>query len=95
VTFGSGREIITYVFFSRARPIGNVVLSLGISFCLYAVNEAPRSKLRGIKAEFAQANPPSLFRLRRVRRAILSRDGAFSEGRSSLQQAAGCSGEGE
>ena len=23
-------------------------------------NEAPRSKLRGIKAEFAEANPPSL-----------------------------------
>ena len=33
-------------------------------------NEAPRSKLRGIKAEFAEANPPSLFKLRRVRPAI-------------------------
>ncbi|MBE9574863.1 MAG: DNA recombination protein RmuC, partial [Proteobacteria bacterium] len=29
------------------------------------LNEAPRSKLRGIKAEFAEANPPSLFKLRR------------------------------
>ena len=26
----------------------------------FSVNEAPRSKLRGIKAEFAEANPPSL-----------------------------------
>jgi len=25
-------------------------------------NEAPRSKLRGIKAKFAEANPPSLSR---------------------------------
>jgi hypothetical protein len=44
-------------------------------------NEAPRSpdlsgstlrsdKLRGIKSEFAEANPPSLFKLRRVRPAI-------------------------
>jgi hypothetical protein len=46
-------------------------------------NEAPRSKLRGIKAEFAEANPPSLFELRRVAR------------HSSLQQAAGYPGEGE
>jgi len=69
-------------------------------------NEAPRSpdfsgstlrsdKLRGVKAEFAEANPPSLFKLRRVRPSIFSRDEAFSEGRSSLQQAAGYSGEGE
>jgi hypothetical protein len=29
-------------------------------------NEAPRSKQRGIKAEFAEANPPSLFELRRA-----------------------------
>jgi len=57
-------------------------------------NEPLRSKLRGIKAEFAEANPPSLFKLRRVRPAIFSRDGAFSEGRPSLQQAAGYSGEG-
>ena len=35
-----------------------------------SVNEPPRSKLRGIKAEFAEANPPSLFKLRRVRPAI-------------------------
>ena len=33
-------------------------------------NEPPRSKLRGIKVEFAEANPPSLFILRRVRPAI-------------------------
>jgi hypothetical protein len=33
---------------------------------LQTINEAPRSKLRGIKAEFAEANPPSLFELRRV-----------------------------
>jgi len=58
-------------------------------------DEPPRSKLRGIKVKFAEANPPSLFKLRRVRPAIFSRDGAFSEGRSSLQQAAGYSGEGE
>jgi len=58
-------------------------------------NEHPRSKLQGIKAQFAEANPPLLFKLRRVRPAIFSRDGAFSEGRSSLQQAAGYSGEGE
>ncbi len=25
-------------------------------------NEAPRSKLRGIKAKFAEANPPSIAR---------------------------------
>jgi hypothetical protein len=34
------------------------------------INEPPRSKLRGIEAEFAEANPPSLFKLRRVRPAI-------------------------
>jgi len=33
-------------------------------------DEPPRSKLRGIKGEFAEANPPSLFKLRRVRPAI-------------------------
>ena len=49
----------------------------------------------GIKAEFDEANPTSLFKLRRVRPAIFSRDEAFSEGRSSLQQAPGYSGEGE
>jgi len=33
-------------------------------FCvLSSYNEPPRSKLRGIKAEFAEANPPSLFKL--------------------------------
>jgi len=37
---------------------------------LIAQNEAPRSKLRGIKAEFAEANPPLLFKLRRVRPVI-------------------------
>jgi len=63
--------------------------------CQNGDNEAPRSKLRGIKSEFAEANPPSLFKLRRVRPAIFSRDGAFSKGRSSLKQAAEYSGEGE
>jgi len=32
----------------------------------YKSNETFRSKLRGIKAEFAEANPPPLFELRRV-----------------------------
>jgi hypothetical protein len=30
--------------------------------CGSIYNEAPRSKLRGIKAKFAEANPPSLER---------------------------------
>jgi hypothetical protein len=57
-------------------------------------NEAPRSKLRGIKAEFDEANPPSLFELRRVA-APSCRAVADGEDWSSLQQAAGYSGEGE
>jgi len=47
-------------------------------------NEAPRSKQRGIKAEFAEANPPSLFELRRATMPLLRSD-----------KLSGYSGEGE
>jgi len=49
-----------------------------------AYNEAPRRKRRGIKRNSAEANPPSLYELRRG-----------SPRHSSLWQAAGYSGEGE
>jgi len=51
-------------------------------------------KLRGIKSEFAEANPPSLFKLRRVRPAIHPCSPA-SGIYAALRQAAGYSGEGE
>jgi hypothetical protein len=56
--------------------------------------EAPRSNLRGIKAEFAEANPPSLFELRRIAAPFIP--AAPLEGISApLRQVAGYSGEGE
>ena len=45
-------------------------INLHKSAWICGANEPPRSKLRGIKGEFAEANPPSLFKLRRVRPAI-------------------------
>jgi hypothetical protein len=57
--------------YREGHEVFSVVTILDPSrLCAIQTNEAPRSKLRGIKSEFAEANPPSLFKLRRVRPAI-------------------------
>ena len=67
-----------------------------MDFLVKTDNEAPRSKLRGIKVELRRSPyPPSLCRASARFTLPFYRGVAESEDRSSLLQAAGYSGEGE